>query len=476
MQGAGTEHFAWLRGRAESAAGYGSGRIQAHLVALDSIAVSTACLWILCLLNPPHAGGLARASFYVLLSCGIGALNFWVLGPRRERGFGRMMARLAMSWVVVPPAVLLLRADSWLCVFAGVLMGATFALAMADGREWPAGVPGLREPGLRFALFEAEASPSLPPWTALLLSVLIFATVFALGREWLVAALVLGAVCAAMAGFRWSKLQEGATVVDAGKAREARRLAALVLASIVVTSTLLMPERVKQAQAEDLRAMQAMMHALQGPAAAAKKPKGRHAGSVDLAGVPKVFLWPEPPKKARVLMAPVVADKARVIHRSLVIPFSGPYIYTEVAGLRTKPLVAKGSPLKVKVSSVDGSPISMVARQRLATPIDVASCGVIEVTVRQGVPATATGLALVLSNTGERHGAQVRLATEPLARELLPEEGLEGMAAGEQTVRFAVPEGAKLRSFDQMEVLVRRLGALPHGARMVVESFTLRPR
>jgi hypothetical protein len=332
----------------------------------------------------------------------------------------------------------------------------------------------MREPGLRFALFEAEASPSLPPWTALLLSVLIFATIFALGREWMAAAMLLGAVCAAMAGFRWSRLQPSATAVDAGRAREARRLAALVLASIVVTSTLLMPERVQQAQAEDLRAMQALMHALRGPKAVAKKSKGhRAAAAADLSGVPKVFLWAEPPKKARVLMAPPLADKARVIHRSLVIPFSGPYIYAEVAGLglRTKPLVAKGSPLKLKVSSVDGSPISMVARQRLATPIDVASCGAIEVTVRQGEPATAAGLGLVLSDTGERHGAQLRLAAKPL-----PKDSLGRVAAGEQTVRFAVPEGVKLRSFDQMEVLVRRPGVLQRGARMAVESFTLLPR
>lgn len=113
----------------------------------------------------------------------------------------------------------------------------------------------------------------------------------------------------------------------------------------------------------------------------------------------------------------------------------------------------------------------MVARQRLATPIDVASCGAIEVTVRQGDPATATGLGLVLSDTRERHGARLKLATRPLKR-----EGLGGLAAGEQTVRFAVPEDAKLRSFDQMEVLVRRPGEIGRGARLKVESFTLVPQ
>ena len=472
MQGAGTEHSTWLRKRDEVATGHGPQWMHARLAGLESIAVSMGCVWIFCSMDPPRGARLATAFLYVLLSCGVGALNFWALGPRRRWGFRRMMVRLAMSWVVVPPAVLLLRADSWFGVFAGVLIGATFALALEDGRELEVSGPWRLERGLRFALFESEASSALPPWTALLLSVLIFTTLFALGREWIAAAMLLGAVCAAMAGFRWSIFQAG-TAVCADRGREARRLAALGLVSILVTSTLLMPEQVKQAQAEDWRAMQAMMHALRGPVSVAKKPKGHHLGAADLAGVPKVFLWPEPPKKAQVLMAPPMADKARAIHRSLVIPFSGPYIYTEVAGLglKTKPLVAKGSPLKVKVKSGDGSPISMVARQRLATPIDVASCGAIEVMVRQGEPATATGLGLVLSHTGERHGAQLRLATKPLAA-----DGLGVMVVGKQTVRFAVPEGVKLRSFDQIEVLVRRPGEVQRGARLKVVSFTLVPR
>ena len=473
MQGTGTEHPTWLRKRDEVATGHGPQWMHVRLAGLESIAVSMGCVWIFCSMDPPRGVILATAFLYVLLSCGVGALNFWALGARRRWGFRRMMVRLAMSWVVVPPAVLLLRADSWFGVFAGVLIGATFALALEDGRELEASGPWRLERGLRFALFRTEASSALPPWTALLLAVLIFATLFALGSDWLLAAMVLGAVCAAMTGFRWSGLNEGREAVGGSMRREARRLAALVLASIVVTSTLLMPEQVKQAQAEDWRAMQAMMHALRGPASVAKKPKGHYAGAADLAGVPKVFLWPEPPKKARVLMAPPMADKARAIRRSLVIPFSGPYIYTEVAGLglKTKPLVAKGSPLKVKVKSGDGSPISMVARQRLATPIDVASCRAIEVTVRQGDPATATGLGLVLSHTAERHGAQLRLATKPLAA-----DGLGVMVVGTQTVRFAVPEGAKLRSFDQIEVLVRRPGEVQRGARLKVVSFTLVPR
>lgn len=469
MQGTGTERSLWWRGREELAEGYGSAGARVRLAGLESVAASMGSLCIFCWMEPPRGASLATAFLYVLLSCGVGALNFWLLGPRRERGFGRMTARLAMSWVVVPPAVLLLRADSRLSVMAGVLMGATFALAVTEGRTGQPGGPEMRETGLRFQLFGTEAWSALPPWPVWLLSVLIYATMFALGRQWLLAGMVLGAVCAAMTGFRWSGLHEGREAVGSSMRHEVRRLAGIALAAIVVTATLMMPERVKEAQAADAQAMRAMMHALRGPAKVGKKHAG-HRAATDMAGVPKVFLWPEPPKKARALVAPPVAEKARVIHRSMVIPFSGPYIYMEFAALgqRTKPLVAKGSPLKLKVTSVDGSAISMVGRQRLATPIDVVSVRAIEVKIRQIAPLTAVGLGLVLSDTGERHGPQLRLAMEPLP---------EGAGAREQTVRFSVPAEGRLRSFDQMEVLVKRTARTSQrGARLAIESFTLLPR
>lgn len=451
-----------------------SQRFCTNLAALGSLVVSIACLWALCALHPSKGANLEIAFLYVLLSSALGALSFWLFAPGMGRAFAVRTTRLASSWILVPPMVLLFRADSVLCVCAGILVGATFVLALIERQDSRGCASSSRGDSLQFQLFQTEAFSVLPPWTTLLLSFLLFATAFAVARMWLLPAVVSAAISAGIAAFRWTSLNEENPVSEDSMAHHAKRSGMIAVTSIVITSMLLVPQQVKVAQAEDLRAMQALLQALDGTAYHSRGHAAHAALQAEIAGVPRVFLWPKLPRKIHVLVAPPIVDEARVIRRSLDIPFDGPYIYTEQldVGRKTKPLTAHGTPLKVKISSIDGNPISMEARQRLAPPIDLASCRAIQVTIKTVRPQVVIGLGMTLANTSVPHTPQLSLAEQPLKADMASKS-----AVGEQTQTFPIPASTRLQAFNQIIIqVIRTPMTTERGARIAIERFILLPR
>lgn len=461
-------------GQADPARFRTSTKFRTHLGACGSVAVSTAGIWLLCSLEPPSAPTLATAALYVLLSVTLGIAAFLTLAPAIGKDVLRIGSRLAISWVVIPPAALLLRADSRLCVCAGMLIGATFALAMVEEPDRTDSSSLAARPSLQFKLFKGETSSALPPWPTVLLSCLLYATALATAKRYLLLAACLGAIAAALAGFRWASFNKESAFFNRSLAHQTTRLIVITVASIVITSTLLIPKQVKLAQAEDWSRLQALARVLAGPAHHVRGHTESPSPPAQAAGVPKVLLWPVLPKKTQALVVPPPALKDRVVRRSLTIPFDGPYIYTDPAlhNLRTKALVVHGTPLKVKVSSVNGNPISMEARQRIAPAINLSSCRAIEVSIRIEYPPTAIALGVTLADTTLPHNPHLSLATQPIK----PEPAIKS-GARQETLTFPIPAATRLEAFNLIMVWVlRKPTTAQRGAHIAIENFTLLPR
>jgi hypothetical protein len=182
-----------------------------------------------------------------------------------------------------------------------------------------------------------------------------------------------------------------------------------------------------------------------------------------------IVLWP--PKKHVIVVAPKTSINGSGLGKPLVIPFDGPYWYFQPPRLTPGPYahVAHGKPSDLNVHATNLLPLEMEAHQNLRLPIDIGSCGAIDVTLLNkdaGPEPIEIGLLLGSSSNEARHA-------EFLGKKVLPDSS----AGPRQTLEFSIPQIADFEKFDAITVVfIPPREYARYGAKVSVESFTLIPR
>ncbi len=225
------------------------------------------------------------------------------------------------------------------------------------------------------------------------------------------------------------------------------------------------------------------------PAADARTPGSRSkrdAGPVAIGGsYPGVILWRKV-KHSVTLVAPPLPERRvfatrgyRQKSRPLTIPFLGAYSFfrTSDGGLPANSFESRGDPEATSFMTTDMTPLSMEARQNLASLIDLSCCRAIQVTFtnRDLYPGTIS-LELILVNTTMPGHPSQSLGRAPVNTHSSRRPTDTG-APSEQTVSFSVPAHPVIEKFD--EVLVRfELGSPREyrSARMAIDRLRFIPR
>lgn len=159
-----------------------------------------------------------------------------------------------------------------------------------------------------------------------------------------------------------------------------------------------------------------------------------------------------------------------------LIPFEGDYWYFRRPEVRPRGDArrVRGDPTKVDIHSTDRAELQMEAHQRLDSPLELACCGVVEVSVRNRDERPGLiALEVMLGSVAEP--GRVSLGTRVVGSS---EEGAHGRdRVTEETLRFPIAADTRTRSFDEITVVVRPSAERARvGAKISVESFTLLPR
>ncbi|HEY2858613.1 MAG TPA: hypothetical protein VGJ21_09365 [Terracidiphilus sp.] len=200
-----------------------------------------------------------------------------------------------------------------------------------------------------------------------------------------------------------------------------------------------------------------------------------HAGR----GFESVVLWPYPQKKQ--IVAPVVESPllAPGTHEPAVIRFDGQYWYLQPPDERPGPSThqAQGTPLDVHIASANSFPLMMEAHEFLRSPIRVARCREIRIEIdNRDDQAGFISMAVWLKNSSLSGAPAVYLGQQPIRG--IGDIPYTGKGTGnEQSIAFPVPAGAKVRSFDEIAVMMLPdKGHQQVGPRIAIEQFELMPR
>jgi hypothetical protein len=168
------------------------------------------------------------------------------------------------------------------------------------------------------------------------------------------------------------------------------------------------------------------------------------------------------PKMPHEIVTPVLTANAEGFRKSREIPFDGQYWYFQPPDARPRAdaRVVQGDPAKNQIKSTDDLPIVMEAHQRLAQPMEANCCRALKLNLvnADAVPGKIT-LEVLLSAANGKMRSTMRLGSKVLPSSTVSPMPLH-RAPVKETLVFAIPRGAKSRSFDEMTVKV-----IPEGDR-----------
>jgi hypothetical protein len=193
-----------------------------------------------------------------------------------------------------------------------------------------------------------------------------------------------------------------------------------------------------------------------------------------------VILWPQMPRKARVVppqpQHPAVAVMS--ISKPLVIPFQGSYWYFRDPAKRpsSSAYIMHGLPTEVAIHSTDFHRLIMEAHQYLERPIDLTCCREIDLKIvnADNNPGDIS-ISLVLIDSTVRGSASQTLGSHNVKSSEPPIFSLSRPPI-EETLRFTIPARVRIKRFDELSVVLqpsreRSLG----GVKIAVREFRLLP-
>jgi hypothetical protein len=198
-----------------------------------------------------------------------------------------------------------------------------------------------------------------------------------------------------------------------------------------------------------------------------------------IAGYQSIILWPFPQKKEILPPLPQPASLlAPGTTKPLIIRLDGPYFYFQPPhkGPSLAALQVRGTPLIHDFQSNNFMPLVMEAHQALGSAIPLARCREIQVGILNGDNRPGVINVAVLLGHSSAPSNQLYLGQQPVVSSQPANFGFKATAASEN-LRFPVPASAKLRSFNQITVMI-----LPddvnydQGSKVAIQQFQLIPR
>ncbi|KAA6465002.1 hypothetical protein DYQ86_03350 [Acidobacteria bacterium AB60] len=431
--------------------------------------------------HPTLSSVVVRAVVYVGLGAVAGIMGAWVYwnnpaSPFREEAplpFSLFATVCAAGWIWVPAMVILseqVSVGTALVAAAGALLlgvGLRSATLLVFGMTEPVvALPGER-PIFAESLYEVPGEAH-----GYFIALCLYAGAWALwDRSNMTAAVLLAA-----ATFLFAWIRAGARGLGGRPAesrtqyrRAALRLAAVILPAVLATVWALLDGVAHRNQAGTVQA------AGNGGEAGPHK-----SAATGIGGYESVILWPYPEKKQ--IEAPIKLEESLLAPgttRPVVVRFDGPYWYVQPPDERPGPKAhqAHGTPLKVGIESGNRLPLIMEAHQRLRGLIRLSRCREIDIDVmnRDNSPG-AIALAVRLGNSQVPGTIWVQLPEQPLVSSE-PGHFTEKTAPVFETLHFAVPAAARIRSFNEITVVMKPDAAHAKiGPRIAIEQFAFVPR
>jgi hypothetical protein len=262
--------------------------------------------------------------------------------------------------------------------------------------------------------------------------------------------------------------------------RATRRLAYVLLPAVLVTLFALLYGVEHRNRLEAVVAAQSRDNGQpQADAAAQKSAPDAHPSANGISGYESIILWPFPQKKE--ILPPLPQPASLLVPgttKPLIIRFDGPYFYFQPPNKRPSPaaLQVRGTPLIHDFQSNNFMPLVMEAHQTLGSAIPLVRCREIQVGIlnsdnRPGV----INVAVLLSHSSAPSN-QLYLGQQPVVSSQPANFAFKATAA-QETLRFPVPASAKLRSFDQITVMILPDDAnYDQGSKVAIQQFQLIPR
>jgi hypothetical protein len=449
--------------------------------------------FLLCRLPESHAPSLAslliRAALYVAVGVVGGVAGTWLYwrspaSPLRESApmpFTLFAVVCSAGWVWVPAMAILSEQISPVTAFVAMIGAFVLAAGLrsttyyvsAPAQEYAAPI-GMDEGDL-FA-----ESLYRPPREAhgYVIAIALYAAGAALLNHSQYTAALLLALSAAM--FAWKRTvplrRPGG---DSNEVRRAvLRLAWVAIPAILVTAWALL-DGVANRNAQEQR--NAVYAAIRSTAADDRNPKSvRQLSASAVNGYESIILWPVPEKKQ--IVAPIPTPSNLLTPGSkqpVVIKFDGPYWYYQPPEKAPSKEAheAQGSPLAIDIQAENFISLTMEAHQSLGNSIPLARCREIEVEVlnRDNRRGNVT-VGVLLTDSSSRGKQTIYLGQQPVVSSEPEHFALKSSPVSE-TLRFAIPETAKIRRFNEINVMFFPDGAnFGKGPKMAVGQFELEPR
>ncbi|MGA9671899.1 MAG: hypothetical protein WBQ94_21985 [Terracidiphilus sp.] len=446
--------------------------------------------FILCRLPHEHlptfSSLLMRAIIYVAIGALAGVVGtglYWAspASPFRKHPpipFPLFALVCSAAWVWVPALVLfseqISAATALVAVLGATLLG--IGLRNATYSVFAAAQPSANSGPEKAELFAESLYRAPMEIHGYLIAIFLYAAVWALvDRSNLTAAALL-----ALSGFLFAWIRTFGRTSGLDHHREYRRAAALVacamLPAVMVTVWALMDGVAHRNHDVGIKTALAA-----GRTPASDSRTERKVESVNgVAGYESLILWPVPEKKQ--LISPLPVDEsflAKGTKQPLIIPFDGAYWYLQPPDNRPGPTAhqAHGTPLGAEIESNNFIPLVMDAHQELGRAIPVARCREIEVEIanrdnREG----AIQMAVLLTDGGSTRKQTLYLGQQRIVS-TEPGHFVTKTTPVHETLRFSVPEDARIRRFREITVIM--LPDVKHrfvGPKIAIEQFQLFPR
>jgi hypothetical protein len=388
----------------------------------------------------------------------------------------------AGAWVWVPAVVLLSREDSpgsaiLFALGAALLANGLRRIVVSEAR--PRNQQSITHPSDANGMFAATLRTPHRDADGYAIALCVYATGYLLINHFYLTAGVSLAAAAFL--FEWKLTLEPQSELPGNLARrrQAGRFYEIALAAILVTLYVMLHGI---GHRNDVEAGRVAFSAGGGKGDNAAV-NHRRPGSVYVAGISgyqSIILWPvlQKPKIAAPVLASV-SPFAKLAAKPLVIKFDGPYWYFQPPGQKPGPQAyeAHGNPLTANIEANNFLPLKMEAVQNLGSPIRLARCREVQVTVenRDNVRGMiAVGVVLADASAADKPtvslGEQTILSSQP-------DQFAVKLAPVYEVLRFAVPDSAALRKFNQ--ITVDYYSGPEHwqlGARVAIDQFELIPR
>ena len=184
-------------------------------------------------------------------------------------------------------------------------------------------------------------------------------------------------------------------------------------------------------------------------------------------GFPGVILRPVHKPESAFLVIPPSSflKQGEKKERPLDIPFTGEYWMYQppfIQPPRTS-VIRQGTPVELSFHTSNGTSMSMEARQKLASPIELSCCERLEIVIAQRGGFAELFLKVTLIDSQAKRSLELGAASV----------GLNAL----ETLRYSIPSESEMKKFDEIRVVYRpRFGVLSRSINLAVERFLLVPR